>query len=89
MICSIVFAAQSHRERNAELVGKGSCIQELNSMDYKLITTPIKRNANGFVKGNCLWNEFISGNNRILLTEVDEYDIEKDVHWFDIAKAAN
>ena len=53
------------------------------------VDTPIKRNVNGFVKENCLRNEFISGNNRILLTEVDEHDIEKDVHWFDIAKAAN
>ena len=54
------------------------------------VDTTIKRNANGFVKGNCLWNEFISGNNNsILLTEVDEHDIEKDVNWFDIAKAAN
>ena len=32
--------------------------------------TPIKRNANGFVKGKCLWNELISGNERELITKM-------------------
>ena len=52
------------------------------------VDTPIKQNANGFVKGNCLWNEFISGNARKLPTENDEDDIDKYVRWYDMTKAA-
>jgi hypothetical protein len=52
------------------------------------VDTPIKRNtANGFLNGNCLWNAFISGEERILPTE-DLDDIEKYVHWYDMTIAA-
>jgi hypothetical protein len=53
------------------------------------VDTPIKRNtANGFLNGNCLWNAFISGEERILPTE-DLDDIENYVlHWYDMTKAA-
>ena len=45
------------------------------------VDTPIKRNENRFVNGNCLWNEFISsGKERILPTEF--------VRWYDMTKAA-
>ncbi len=50
------------------------------------VDTPI-RSANGFVNGNCLWNEFISGNARTLPTE-DVDDIEKYVHWYVMTNAA-
>ncbi len=49
------------------------------------VDTPIKRNENGFVNWNCLWNEFISG---ILPTEDDEDDIDKYVRWYNMTKAA-
>ena len=52
------------------------------------LVTPIKRNANGFVNSNCLWNKFISGNARILPTEDDEDDIDKHVRCYDMTKAA-
>ncbi len=52
------------------------------------VDIPIKRNtANGFLNGNCLWNAFISGKERILPSE-DLDDIEKHVHWYDMTKAA-
>jgi hypothetical protein len=52
------------------------------------VDTPIKRNtANGFLNGNCLWNAFISGEERILPTE-DLDDIEHYVRWYDMTKAA-
>jgi hypothetical protein len=51
------------------------------------VDTPIKRNANVFVNGNCLWNAFISGEERILPTE-DLDDIEKYVRWYDMTNAA-
>ena len=52
--------------------------------------TPIKRNANGFVKENCLWNEFIiTGTKSILPTEEIVDDIDKYVRWYyDMTKAA-
>ena len=52
------------------------------------VDTPIKRNENEFVNGNCLWNEFISRKERMLPTEDDEDDIDKHVRWYNMTKAA-
>ena len=52
------------------------------------VDTPIKRDAVGFVNGNCLWNEFMSGRERILPAEDDDDDIDKHVRWCNITKAA-
>ncbi len=52
------------------------------------VDTPIKRDADGFVNGNCLWNEFISRKERILPAEDDEDDVDKHVRWYNMTKAA-
>jgi len=52
------------------------------------VDTPIQRNENEFVNGNCLWNKFISRKERILPTEDDEDDIDKHVRWYNMTKAA-
>jgi hypothetical protein len=52
------------------------------------VDTPIIRNANVFVNGNCLWNEFISGKARILPTEDDADDVDKHVRRYNMTKAA-
>jgi hypothetical protein len=52
------------------------------------VDTPIKRNANVFVNGNCLWNEFISGKARILPTEDDADDVDKHVRRYNMTTAA-
>ena len=52
------------------------------------VDTPIKRDAYVFVNGNCLWNEFVTGNPRKLPTEDDEDAIVKHVRRFDMTEAA-
>ena len=53
------------------------------------VDTPIKRNTtNGFLNGNCLWNAFISGQERVLPAEELDDDIENYVRWYDMTTAA-